>query len=52
MGFSGGSLSSGFEWNLPSDHPVRGVRDGVASWMAEGDFRGLSLATYGCPTRS
>ena len=43
MGFSGGSLSSGSEWSLPSDHPVRGERGGVASQMAEGDLHGLSL---------
>ena len=29
MGFSGGSLSSGPEWSLPSDHPIRGERGGV-----------------------
>ena len=43
MGFSGGSLSSGSEWSLPGDHPLRGEWGGVASRMAEGDFRGLSL---------
>ena len=43
MGFSGGSLSSGSEWSLPSDHPVRGERGGVAPWMAEEDFHGISL---------
>ena len=26
MGFSGGLLSSGSEWSLPSDHPIRGER--------------------------
>ena len=43
MGFSGGSLSSGSEWSLPSDHPIRCERGGVAPWMAEGDFHSLSL---------
>ena len=43
MGFSGGSLSSGSKWSLPSDHPVKGVRGEVASWRAEGYFHGLPL---------
>ena len=43
MGFSGGSRSSGSEWSLPVDHPVKGAMGGVAPQMAEGDFRGLSL---------
>ena len=43
MGFSGGLLSSGSEWSLPSDHPIRGERGRVTPWMAERDFRGLSL---------
>ena len=37
MVFSGGSLSKGSEWSPPSDHPVRGERDG--------------MVLYGCPTR-
>ena len=43
MGLSGGSLSSGSEWSLPSDHPIRGESGGVAPWMPEGDFCGLSF---------
>ena len=42
MVFSGGSLSRDFKWSLPSDHPIRGERGGVAPWTAEGDFHGLS----------
>ena len=43
MDFSGGSLSSGSEWSLPSDHPISDERGGVAPWTAEADFHGLSL---------
>ena len=42
-GFFGGSLSSGSEWSLPNDHLVSGERGRVPPWMAEGDFRTLSL---------
>ena len=38
MCFSGGSLSCGYEWSLPSNHPIKNVRVGVVPWMAEGDF--------------
>ena len=49
MGISGGSLSSGSKWSLPSDHPVRGERGGVASQIAEGDFSMASrFSNLGC----
>ena len=47
MVFPGGSLSSGCGGAPPppppSDHPIRVEKGGVAPWMAEGDFRSLSL---------
>ena len=49
MDFSGGSLSSGSEWSLPSDHPVSGERGGVAPWMAEGDSDVFLLSSLWLP---
>ena len=43
MGFSEGSMSNDSEWSLPIDHPIRDVRGGVASHMAEGDFNCVFL---------
>ena len=51
MDFSGGSLSSGSEWSLPSDHPISGERGGVAPWTAEADFHVFLLSNLWLPDR-